>query len=85
MKWQNSLKIVAGTLVIIGIILSFFERRYAPQTIVGKGSPNYPDWLGSIGWRLPSTAAIVYILIDILTIRSERRLKTNEQSESKGA
>jgi hypothetical protein len=69
MKWQNGLKIVAGTLVIIGIVLSFFERRYAPQTMVGEGSPNYPDWLSSIGWWLPSTAAIVYILIDILILR----------------
>jgi hypothetical protein len=43
---------VSGTLVIIGLVFAYLERRYAPNTIVLENSPDLPGWVGWLG-RLP--------------------------------
>ena len=46
---QDTLKIIAATATIIGIIFGFFERWYAPDTLVTEQSPNYPEFL-KVAW-----------------------------------
>jgi len=53
----TSLKIVAGTLVVVvGIVVGFIELGYAPHILL----------LG-IRWLLTSVTAILYIVLDYLT------------------
>jgi len=37
-----SLKIIAGTLVVVGIVVGFIELRYAPHTLLRESSPDRP-------------------------------------------
>ena len=53
---MTSLKIVAGTLVVVGIVVGFIELGYAPHILL----------LG-IRWLLTSVTAILYIVLDYLT------------------
>ena len=60
----ETLKVIAATATLIGIISGFLERWYAPDTLVTEQSPNYPEFLKWIGWLLASLGAIAYIVID---------------------
>lgn len=60
----DTLKVIAATATLIGIISGFLERWYAPDTLVTEQSPNYPEFLKLIGWLLASLGAIAYIVID---------------------
>jgi hypothetical protein len=63
----TSLKIVAATLVVVGIVVGFIELRYAPHTLLLESSPDRPWWLPKgIGWLLTSVTAILYIVLDYL-------------------
>ena len=62
---QRTLKAVAGTTLVIGIVINFFERWYSPHHLLLNSSPEFPGWLGWLGWILASIAALVYIAIDI--------------------
>jgi hypothetical protein len=61
------LKIVAATLVVVGIVVGFLELRYTPHTLLLESSPDRPRWLRTgIGWLLTSVTAILYIVLDFL-------------------
>jgi hypothetical protein len=60
----DTLKVIAATATIIGIISGFLERWYAPDTLITEQSPNYPAFLKWIGWLLASVGALAYIVID---------------------
>lgn len=63
----TSLKIVAGTLVVVGIVVGFIELRHAPHTLLLESSPHRPRWFSKwIGWFLTSIPAILYIVLDYL-------------------
>ncbi len=62
----TNLKIIAATAAIIGIILAFSERWYAPHVLVTEASPNYPELLRWVGWLLASGGAILYIFLDFV-------------------
>jgi hypothetical protein len=67
----TSLKIVAGSLVVVGIVVGFIERRYAPHAFLPKSSPARPWWLPKgTGWLLTSVMAILYIVLDYLASHS---------------
>jgi hypothetical protein len=63
---MSALKIVAASVTLLGLILGFLERRYAPKTIVTEDSPNYPEWLAWLGWTLAGVGALAYVAIDLL-------------------
>ena len=46
----TSLKIIAGTLVVVGIVVGFIELRYAPHTLLRESSPDRPWWLPKGDW-----------------------------------
>ena len=62
----RTLKAIAATATIIGIIFGFLERWYSPDVLVTERSPNYPEFLKWLGWLLASLGAIAYIVLDYL-------------------
>jgi hypothetical protein len=64
----DTLKVIAATATIIGIVFSFFERWYAPDVLVTEQSTNYPEALKWLGWLLASFGAIAYMVIDYLGV-----------------
>jgi hypothetical protein len=65
----EKLKIVTATVVIVGIVVSFLDRWYAPRALLLESSPNRPWWLAWLMWVLTSVPAILYILLDYLESR----------------
>ena len=67
----SKLKIVAATIVIVGVIVGFLEMRYAPHGLLLESSPDRPAWLpGWLGWAVASASAILYIVLDYLQSKS---------------
>ena len=65
-----TLKIITGTLVVVGIVVGFIEFRYAPHRLLLESSPDRPWWLPArIGWLLTSVTAILYLVLDYLASR----------------
>jgi hypothetical protein len=50
MNTIQTLKIVAATLVVIGIVLGAINIIYAPDHLLLDGSPRQPSWLPWLGW-----------------------------------
>jgi len=68
----SKLKIVAATIVIVGVIVGFLEMRYAPHQLLLESSPDRPFWLPRwLGWAVTSAAAILYIVLDYLESKSQ--------------
>jgi hypothetical protein len=65
-----AVKIIAGTLLFVGLIFGFIERRYAPNAIVTDDSTILPAWVGWSGWILSALATVAYVLMDILEWRA---------------
>ena len=61
---MEKLKVVLGTVVIIGILLQGIELYYAPDVLVFVSSKQYPEYLSWIRWAVTLIAAIGYLLID---------------------
>lgn len=59
-------KAVCGTLVVVGLLINFFERKYAPHTLLLESSPNFPSWLGWAGWVVALSAAVGYFIVDVI-------------------
>jgi hypothetical protein len=62
----HTIKVIAGTLLVVGLAINFFERWYAPHTLLLESSPNFPTWLAWLGWVLAAVAAITYFGVDIV-------------------
>lgn len=65
----EKLKVVTAMVVIVGIVVSFLDRWYAPHGLQLESSPNRPWWLAWLVWVLTSVPAILYILLDYLESR----------------
>ena len=66
MTHLSNVKIIAASVTIIGLLLGFLERRYAPHVRVTEDSPRYPAWLAWLGWTLAAVGALGYIVLDFL-------------------
>ncbi len=66
MEWKLTLKIIAATVTLIGIIIGFLELRYAPHHLLLESSPKYPNWAKWLRWAITAIAPIVYIAVDFL-------------------
>ena len=67
MKSLTALKIIAAVVTLIGLLLGFLERYFAPTRIITENSPNYPDWLAWFGWSLTAFGVLAYVAIDWLS------------------
>ena len=61
---KRDLKIIAGTLTVVGAILSIFDKIFAPDHLLLESSPNYPDALRTIGWLFLLIPPLIYIALD---------------------
>lgn len=62
----HTVKIICGTLVALGLVINFFERWFKPHTLLLESSPNFPAWLGWVGWCIAAAAAIGYFVLDLV-------------------
>ncbi len=69
----RAVKVVAGTALVLGLIFTFIERLYAPNTLVTEDSTILPAWIGWFGLLLTAVASVVYVLVDILDWLHRRR------------
>ncbi len=72
MTTGKNLKIVAATLTVLGIILSFLNLLYTPHVLVLESSPTQPPWFPWVSWIILSLGPIVYIIVDILELRRKK-------------
>ena len=66
---QSKLKIVFGTIAVIGILVEGVELYFKPDAILSEASKTYPECLYWLRWLVVLGAAIGYFLMDL----SERR------------
>ena len=64
------IKVIAGTLLVIALTISFLERWFAPTHIVTEDSRSFPSWVGWFGWGLAALATILYVAVDLIEWRS---------------
>jgi len=60
----DELKIVAATLVVVGIGISFYNLKNSPDALLLESSPERPAWLPWLGWSITSASAVLYIALD---------------------
>ena len=71
---KRDLKIVAATLTVVGAILSIMDKIFAPHRLLLESSPDYPDFLRTLGWLFLLVAPIIYILLDFSNLfRSDKK------------
>ena len=63
----RALKIVAAVVTIIGLLLGFLERYFAPTHLITEDSPSYTDWLAWLGWVLTALGVLSYVAIDFFS------------------
>ena len=66
---QTVIKLIAGTVLVIALVFSFFERWFEPDHLVSEDSPELPRWVGWLSWGLAATATIAYVAVDFIQWR----------------
>jgi hypothetical protein len=67
---QTTIKVVAGTVLVVSLVLGFFERWYKPDTYVTSQSKEIPAWIGWLGWGLAACATAAYVFVDFVQLRA---------------
>ena len=62
----ENIKLIAAVLVVVGVVVGFFNLKYSPHTWSLESSPERPAWLPWFGWALTSLASMVYIAVDLI-------------------
>ena len=65
----EQLKVLAATLVVVGVVVSFINLKYSPHTLLLESSPKRPAWVQWLGWFIISAAAVLYIVVDFVASR----------------
>lgn len=60
----QAVKLVAGTLVVVGVVLGLLNQLLAPSALILESSPNRPKWMPWAAWAVPSFSALIYLYID---------------------
>jgi hypothetical protein len=63
---QLLLKVFAGTVLVIALIIGFLERMFRPSYLLLESSRSFPSWIGWLGWGMATFAALSYILVDFV-------------------
>jgi len=80
---KRDLKIIAGTLTVVGAILSIFDKIFASDHLLLESSPNYPDALRTIGWLFLLIPPLIYIALDFPNLFPLPKSKDKIKSEDK--
>ena len=63
---QLLLKVIAGTVLVIALIIGFLERMFRPSYLMLESSRSFPSWIGWLGWGMATIAVLTYILVDFV-------------------
>lgn len=63
---QLVIKVFAGTVLVISLIIGFFERWFRPSYWMLEESHSFPSWIGWLGWVLATLATLTYVLVDFV-------------------
>ena len=63
---QLIVKVVAFTVLVIALIIGFFERWFRPSYLMLEQSHSFPTWIGWLGWGLATLATLTYALVDFV-------------------
>ncbi len=63
---QLVVKVVAGTALVIALIIGFLERWFRPSYLMLEDSRSFPSWIGWFGWGLAALATLTYVLVDFV-------------------
>ena len=63
---QLILKLISGTVLVIALVIGFFERWFRPSYLMLEPSSRFPSWIGWLGWGMATLATLTYILIDFV-------------------
>ena len=63
---QLLVKVIAGTVLVIALIIGFLERIFRPSYLLLQSSRSFPSWIGWLGWGMATFAALTYILVDFV-------------------
>jgi len=69
---QRTIKIIAGTLAVVALAISFLQQWNSPSALVTEDSPSFPDWASWSSWALTAIGTLVYFGIDLLEWRHSR-------------
>jgi hypothetical protein len=67
---QLVVKVISGTVLVIALIIGFFERWFRPSYLMLEESRSFPSWIAWLGWGLATLATLTYILVDFIAWRS---------------
>ena len=62
---HRTLRKIADTLLIVGLVISFFEHWYESYPAL-LGDTQFPGGLDWTGWGLAAVAAVMYIAIGMM-------------------
>ncbi|MEX0805537.1 MAG: hypothetical protein WD688_19790 [Candidatus Binatia bacterium] len=71
---QHTVKVVAGTLLVISLAVGFLERWCAPHALILESSPDFPGWIGRLGLFLATLGTVAYLGVDIVEGRRMRQV-----------
>jgi len=64
MKNMHNLKIIFGTVMVIGTLLQGVELYFDPDVLLLESSPQYPEYLFWMRWIITFIAVVGYLYID---------------------
>jgi len=67
-----AIKLVAGTVIVLGLFFGFIERFYGPTYLITE-QPHAPEWVGWLGWILAAVGSLAYFAADIFEWLAKRR------------
>ena len=63
---QLIIKVIAGTVLFISLVIGFFERWYRPSHLLLEQSRSLPSWAGWLGCGFGAVAALTYVVVDFI-------------------
>jgi hypothetical protein len=79
---QHTVKVIAGTLLVISLVIGFLERWYAPHVLLLESSPGFPRWIGWLGLFLAVLGTVAYVGVDFVEGRRVRQLGQDASNAS---
>lgn len=67
------IRAISGSMLIVGLALTFVERRYAPNSLVTDDSTILPAWVGWTAYLFALVAALAYNVTDYVEWWNRRK------------
>ncbi|MEW6291274.1 MAG: hypothetical protein AB1545_15645 [Thermodesulfobacteriota bacterium] len=76
---KRDLKIITGTLTVVGIIMAVLEQYFAPDYLTFGSSPLGKPWFIWLKLAITSLAPIAYIIVDVFEHKKGNMEKRHEK------